>query len=75
MNTSPQSFFTFNFYFSITIRTRNTSLDSFSNQFLVDDVTTLNQNFKILRKRFHKGIINLKVPFNFDYYLPINIGT
>ena len=63
------------------IRTRivaqwvETSLDSFSNQFLVDDVTTLNQNFKILRKRFHKGIINLKVPFNFNYYLPINIGT
>ena len=38
-------------------------------------VTTLSQNFKVLRERFHKGIINLKVPFAFDSYLPINFGT
>ena len=65
--------FTFDFYFSITIRTRDTSLDPFSSQFCVDDVTTLSQNFKILRERFHKVIINLKVLFTFDSYLPINI--
>ena len=75
MNTSPQSFFTFDFYFSVTIPTRDTSLDPFLSQFCVDDVTTLSQNFKILRERFHEGIINLKVPFTFDSYLNINIDT
>ena len=41
----------------------------------IDDVTTLSQNFKILRERFHKGIIYLKVPFTFDSDLLTNIGT
>ena len=68
-------FFTIYFYFSVIIRTRDTKLDPFSRKFCVDDVTTLSQDFKILRERFHKGIINLKVPFTFDSYLPINIGT
>ena len=39
----------------------NPILDPFSSQFWVDDVITLSQNVKILRERFHKGIIHLKI--------------
>ena len=42
---------------------------------LVDDVTTLSPIFKILRERFHKQKIHLKVPFAFDFHHSINIGT
>ena len=65
----------FDFYFSITIRTRDTSFDPFSSQFCVDDATKLRQNFKMLKEPFHKGLINLKALFTFDSCLPINIGT
>ena len=67
--------FMFDFYFSINIRTRDTSLDPFSSQFSVDDVTKLRQNFKMLKEPFHKRLTNLKAPFTFDSCLPINIGT
>ena len=50
-------------------------MDPFSSQFWVDNITTLNQIFKILRERFHKRIIHLKVLFIFDFHLSINIGT
>ena len=51
------------------------SLGAISSQFWVDDVIILSQIFKILRERFHKRIIYLKVPFTFDFHLSINIGT
>ena len=38
-------------------------------------ITTLSQNFKILREPFHKQIIHLKLPFTFDFHLSINFGT
>ena len=47
----------------------------FLSQFWVDDVTMLTQNFKILRKRFHKGIIHLRVSFTFDFHLSLNFLT
>ena len=64
--------FTFDFHLSITI---SAWAHPFSSQFWLDDVTRLSQNFEILRERFHKGIIHLKVPFTFDFHLSINIGT
>ena len=47
----------------------------FLSQFWVNDVTTLSQNLKMLRERFHKWIIHLKVPFTSDFHLSINTGT
>ena len=38
----------------------------FLSQFWVDEVTTLSQNFKVLRERFHKRIFPLRVSFIFD---------
>ena len=66
--------FTFDFHLSIT-STWDMSLGAISSQFWVDDVIILSQIFKILRERFHKRIIYLKVPFTFDFHLSINIGT
>ena len=60
---------------SITISAWDTSLGSFSSKFWIDDITTLSQNFKIFRERFHKQIIQLKVPFTFDFHISINIDT
>ena len=67
--------FTFVFHLSITISTWDTSSGLLTSQFCVNDFTTFSQNLKILRERFHKRIIYLKVPFTFDFHLSINIGT
>ena len=64
--------FTFDFRLSIYINTSDMSLGSFSSKFWVDNVTELCQSIKILRKRFHKRIIHLKVPFAFDFHFSIN---
>ena len=32
-------------------------------------------DFKVLKEQFHKRIIHLKVPINFDFHMSINIGT
>ena len=39
-----------------------------------DDVATRDYNFKILRKKFHKQIPHLKVPFNFNFHLSMTIS-
>ena len=44
-------------------------------QFWDDDVTTWHLNFKISRKKFHKRIPHLKVPFTFDFNLSITISA
>ena len=51
------------------------SLRLFKSQFRVDDITRLCQNFKILRKRFHKLIIHFKIPYTCYFHVSINIGT
>ena len=67
--------FAFDFHLSITISTWGTSLGSFLTQIWVNVVTTGNQNFKLLRERFRKRVIHLKVFFTFDFHLSIDIGT
>ena len=61
----------------LTSKFRLFSIFIFLSPFLheIDDVTTLSQNFIILRERFHKGKIHLKVPFTFDSHLLTNLGT
>ena len=51
------------------------SLRLFKSQFRVDDITRLCQNFKILRKRFHKLIIHFKISYTCYFHVSINIGT
>ena len=57
---------TCDFHLSVTITTWDISLGSFSSQLWVDDVTTMRQNLKILRERFH-----LKQSFTLDFHLSI----
>ena len=67
--------FTFDFHLSFTISTWGKSYYPFSSQFWVDDVTTLIQNFEILRGWCYKRIFHLKGPFLFDFHLSTNIDT
>ena len=50
------------------------SLVQFLSQFWVDNVTSLSQNFKILRSWFQKRIFHVKLPFT-ELHLSVTIGT